>query len=402
MPGIDLWLCQFSGTTSTTECRHPHRTFDRHVSLLFNKLLGNVTGLPDVSFLVNHIDEPRVLFPATAETPSRKIDEENLNHKPVWDTLTEYCHPPSKAADDSQSIETYGLPFVTNLSSTQNLCQHPEYRTMHGLMMSPVSFRLIRGTVPVLSTGAPSTMRDILFPSAAYIEPEFLYNEAKDVKWEDKRSNLYWAGSTTGGFAADANWQLFHRQRFVELGQNLKKEHSYLRMRDGVIQRVKSSFLNGRLFDVVFTRVFQCQRKQCRDQDAYFNMRAWADKDEALRSKLAFDIDGNGISGRFYKLLASRSVPLKQTLLREWHDERLLPWLHYIPVSQSMEELPELVFYLTSTEPGRQRAKEIAEHGREWYSRAFREVDLGIYTYRLLLELARLQDPHRAAGSASA
>ncbi|KAF5007519.1 hypothetical protein FDECE_6166 [Fusarium decemcellulare] len=403
IPGIDLWLCQFSSSTSTTECRHPHRTFDRHISLLFNNLLKNVTNLGDVRFLVNHIDEPRVLFQVSedASVPhNRRVKVEDHSRKPTWDLLTENCHH-ATVTEEPNDIETFGLPFVTNFSWAQNLCRHPEYSTMHGLLTSPVSFRLIKGAVPVLSTGALSSMGDILFPSPAYTETEFLYDESKDMEWSKKRDNLYWVGSTTGGFAVDANWRHFHRQRFVQLGQNLGKKNYYLRLRDGAIQRVKSSFLNGRLFNVVFTRVFQCLRKHCRDQDAYFNIKAWADKDEALGSKLVFDIDGNGISGRYYKLLASRSVPLKQTLLREWHDERLVPWMHYIPVSLSMDELPELIFYLTSTESGRQIAREIAEHGREWYSRAFREVDLGIYTYRLLLELARLQDPQREADLAT-
>jgi hypothetical protein len=137
--------------------------------------------------------------------------------------------------------------------------------------------------------------------------------------------------------------------------------------------------------------------KYCRDQRAYFKIKPWADKHKALRSRLAFDIDGNGISGRYYQLLASKSVPLKQTLIREWHDDRLVPWAHYIPISQSMEEVPELVSYLTSSDVGQRKAKEIAELGREWHSKAFREIDLSIYVYRLLLEIARLQDPKRQA-----
>ncbi|KAF4986048.1 hypothetical protein FGRMN_11005 [Fusarium graminum] len=396
-PGIDLWLCKFSGQTSKTECHHPHRTFDRHISLLFDNLLMNVTSLPDVHFLVNHIDEPRVLFQSAPEWSSsrhQKIVVENNSRKPIWDSLTKEC---SRSPKEQNDINTFGLPFVTNVSSTQDLCQHPEYRLSHGLVMSPVSFRPIKGAVPVFSTGALSTMGDILFPSPAYTEAEFLYDGSRDIEWDKKKNSLYWAGSTTGGFALDSKWRLFHRQRFVELGQNIRKSNYYLRREDGVIQATKSSFLNGRLFDIVFTRVFQCQLTTCRDQDAYFKTKSWADKDEAFKSKLAFDIDGNGISGRYYKLLASRSVPLKQTLLREWHDDRLIPWLHYVPISQSMEELPELVFYLTSTEAGRKIAKQIAEYGQEWYIKSFREVDLSIYTFRLLLEMARLQDPQRQA-----
>ncbi|GJC88510.1 beta-1,2-xylosyltransferase 1 [Colletotrichum liriopes] len=244
-------------------------------------------------------------------------------------------------------------------------------------------------------------MGDILFPSPAYMEDEFIYDEHNDVEWSKKSNNVYWAGSSTGGLASDERWKQYQRQRFVALAQNLQKpeqqKHIYLRQVNGVIERVASSFLNSRLYDVAFTRIFQCERTQCRDQKSYFNVRSWVDKNEALRSRLVFDLDGNGISGRYYKLLASKSTPLKQTLLREWHDDRLVPWVHYVPVSLGMGELPELVTYLTTTEPGQRRAREIAEQGKDWYSNAFREVDLAIYTYRLLLELARLQDPNRQA-----
>ncbi|KAJ4317284.1 hypothetical protein N0V84_007420 [Fusarium piperis] len=239
-------------------------------------------------------------------------------------------------------------------------------------------------------------MGDILFPSPAYIEKEFQYEILTDVKWESKWNNLYWAGSTTGGFALDDQWRNHQRQRFVTLAQNLEqKPHSYLRQKNSMLGRVHSNFLNSRLFDVVFTRIFQCERRYCRDESTYFNTKSWADKDQALRSRLVYDTDGNGISGRYYKLLASSSVPLKQTIFREWHDERLMPWVHYVPVSQSLEELPELVTYLTSTDSGQRIAKAIAEQGRNWVSRSLRQVDMTIYAYRLLLELARLQDPKR-------
>jgi len=155
-------------------------------------------------------------------------------------------------------------------------------------------------------------------------------------------------------------------------------------------------FWNVRLFDAAFTRVFQCVRAACQDQRSYFKLRSWEHSDRAFQSRLAFDIDGNGIRGRYYKLLASKSTPLKQTLLREWHDDRLVPWVHYIPVSQSMAELPELVTYLTSTENGQRLAENIADKGWMWSTKALRIDDMAIYSYRLLIELARLQDPRRA------
>ncbi|KAL2132960.1 hypothetical protein VTI74DRAFT_3125 [Chaetomium olivicolor] len=61
---IDLWRCTFTGKTGETHCTRPSRRFDRHISRMFSQLLGDVRGqVPDVTFLVNHLDEPRVLIP---------------------------------------------------------------------------------------------------------------------------------------------------------------------------------------------------------------------------------------------------------------------------------------------------------------------------------------------------
>lgn len=401
MPGGELWLCSVSGKLAQTQCSHRFRRFDRNIELSFNRLLKDLSGvIPNVQFLVNHLDEPRVLIPPIQEK-HREVDLVEMSRRPVWNELTKFCSSQSrkKNIDSRDTAKTFGLPFITDPSSSMDLCQHPEYSATYGFALSPTSFRPIESAVPVLSTGALSTMGDILYPSPAYNETEFQYSDEHDLDWDKKQNKLYWAGSTTGGHAVNDQWRLFHRQRFVELAQNLQtREHIYLQEKGGVVSRLKSTFLNSRLFDVGFTRVIQCDRRPCRDQRAYFSLKSWADRNQALHSRLVFDLDGNGISGRYYKLLASKSVPLKQTLLREWHEDRLIPWVHYIPVSQSMDELPELVTYLTSTASGQERAREIAEQGREWFSKAFRDVDLTIYTYRLLLELARLQDPNRPAG----
>ncbi|SPQ27219.1 a9b004c4-81da-411f-a4bf-bc72ac1d63e1 [Thermothielavioides terrestris] len=342
---IDLWLCSFSGKTAETHCIHPRRNADRHVSDLMNRLLGDLRGvLPDVKFLVNHLDEPRVLIPRlTHPNPSAKqwFTVTDLSERPTWNAITKYCpshvQQGEKGKTSSQTEpKTEDLPLITNLSAALDLCQHPEYANMHGLFQGPPSFRLIEGRVPVLSTGAPSTMSDILIPSPAYVlEDEFLYNATFDVPWPQKANHLYWTGSTTGA--------------------------------------------------------------PCREQASHFRALSWQPRDAALGARLVFDLDGNGISGRFHKLLASRSLVLKQTLLREWHDDRLAPWLHYVPVSVGMAELPEVVRWLVETERGRAAASELGRAGAEWAARAVREVDVKLYVWRLVLELARLVDEGRGA-----
>ncbi|RBQ71330.1 hypothetical protein FVER14953_00149 [Fusarium verticillioides] len=396
-PQSEVWLCEFSGKTARTKCQHPNRFYDRHYSYIFDKLLWNLPGvLPDAKFLINHFDEPRVIIPPEGAGMDKAIRLNDVSMKPTWNALTKSCPSHKTYRDDQSSVDTFGLPFVRDHLSESDLCKHSEYKNMHGTFISPKTFHLIEGLAPVLSTGAFSTMGDILFPSPAYVEEEFQYDKTHDIPWSEKKNNVYWTGSTTGGYALDDQWRNHQRQRFVTLAQNLEQqEHTYLREENGVINSFKSWFLNGRLYDVGFTRIFQCDRKFCRDQKTFFPVKPWADKDAAFHSKLAFDLDGNGISGRYYKLLSSNTLPLKQALLREWHDERLVPWVHYIPVSQSLEELPELVSYLTLNEEGQRVAEKVARQGREWMGKAVREVDMTIYTWRLLLELARLQDPMR-------
>lgn len=401
---VELWDCSFTGSASTamTQCTHPYRSFDRHISNLFDRMIKDLDGieLPKVRFLVNHLDEPRVMFPTQPNDLSLGVTD--LSHKPTWDTLTKLCHSNNKTRTLNSwpkypDVKTYSLPFVTDRLSDMDICQHSEYRTKNGVFVSPTSLRLISGLAPVLSTGAPLSMGDILMPSPAYSESQFQYNPAAEIPWSKKKNNLYWAGSTTGGYASDNSWRSFQRQRFVQKAQKLgSQQHSYIYgVAKGQNTRAQSSFLNSRLYDVSFTRIFQCTSPICRAQRGYFRSKSWASSDAPLASKLAFDIDGNGISGRYYKLLASNSTPLKQTILREWHDERLRAWVHYVPVSQGMEELAELVRYFLETAEGQKRAKEVAEWGSEWFAKSMREVDRSVYLYRLLLELARVQDIKR-------
>ncbi|KAI1827571.1 hypothetical protein F4861DRAFT_325960 [Xylaria intraflava] len=402
-PGHELWSCTMSGPLAKTKCSHHSRTNDRHNAAFFDNITASLPVQLDLKFLLNHLDEPAVIIPPPSQEPSKpKIS--NLRRQPAYGELTKFCPSgQSKTNREGRQLETYGLPFVTDRKSTMDVCTHAEYGDMHGLFLAPESLRLTEGLVPVLSNGAPNVFGDILYPSTAYMEERFRYHSTNDVDWDVKQNNLYWAGSTTGGYGSKTSWRNLHRQRFVTLAQNLvparSRSYSYLQEKngDGEITLATTPFLNSRHYDVGFARTLQCDAEACNAERKHFKRKPWVSGDRPFQSRLVFDLDGNGISGRYYKLLASKSAPLKQTLFREWHDDRLVPWVHYIPVSQGMEELPELVFYLTSTPSGRQRAKEIAEQGRRWFAEAFREVDVAIYMYRLFLELARLQDPERPA-----
>ncbi|KLU89816.1 hypothetical protein MAPG_08785 [Magnaporthiopsis poae ATCC 64411] len=155
------------------------------------------------------------------------------------------------------------------------------------------------------------------------------------------------------------------------------------------------------MFAVHFTNMINCdaQPSACDEQRSFFGLApARHPGSRALRYQLALDLDGNSFSMRFYRFLASRTCPLKVTVFREWHDERLRPWLHYIPISVGMDELPEVVRFLTRTKAGQRVAHRVAEAGREWYDKAVKPTHQGIYLYRLMLEMARVMYEGRKAG----
>jgi hypothetical protein len=369
--------------------------------------------LPEVDILINTLDEPRVLRGnggglARDREGTVLPDWTDLSHQQVWSEMTATCDRDSsfsvsRSPPSIRGSATTGPAFYTDKSDEVDLCRHPEYSTMHGIWRSPTNLLTTSSLVPILSPAVLSTMGDIPFPAAAYSNSAFTYDESEDVHWDNKTAGLYWAGSTTGSFqqAGDQGWKQDHRQRLVGVTNDLEhKPHMYLQRRRGSVtwEGYSSSTLDQSLYNVHFTGIVQCADPTTEETvRAYFDIHDVEPRREAFRYTLAFDLDGNGHSGRFYRLLNSRSLPLKQTVFREWHDERLQPWQHYVPISLSVEDLPEVVRYLVNEEEGQQLAAQMAERGREWSLRALRPVDQAVYLFRLMIELSRLQDPSRSA-----
>ncbi|GAB7336705.1 hypothetical protein MBLNU13_g10371t1 [Cladosporium sp. NU13] len=369
--------------------------------------------LPEVDILINTLDEPRVLRGnggglARDREDTVLPDWTDFSHQEVWSEMTATCDRDSsfsvsRSPHSIRGSATTGPAFYTDKSDEVDLCRHPEYSTMHGIWRSPTNLLTTSSLVPILSPAVLSTMGDIPFPAAAYSNSAFTYDESEDMHWDNKTAGLYWAGSTTGSFqqAGDQGWKQDHRQRLVGVTNDLEhKPHMYLQRRRGSVtwERYNSSTLDQSLYNVHFTGIVQCADPTTEETvRAYFDIHDVEPRREAFRYTLTFDLDGNGHSGRFYRLLNSRSLPLKQTVFREWHDERLQPWQHYVPISLRVEDLPEVVRYLVNEEEGQQMAAQMAERGREWSLRALRPVDQAIYLFRLMIELSRLQDPSRSA-----
>jgi hypothetical protein len=104
------------------------------------------------------------------------------------------------------------------------------------------------------------------------------------------------------------------------------------------------------------------------------------------------DVDGNSFSGRFRAFLLSNSLPIKATIYTEWHDSRLIPWKHFVPMDNTFIDLWGILEFFLSHDD---QAEKIALEGRKWAERVLRKEDMLVYVYRLLLEYARMIAPER-------
>lgn len=87
------------------------------------------------------------------------------------------------------------------------------------------------------------------------------------------------------------------------------------------------------LFDVKFSSINQASTlEDFKAQEREFKVAPMEDQQDLWKWKYLLDIDGHGMSGRFYPLMKSKSLVFKCAMFREWHDEWLWPWVHYVPL----------------------------------------------------------------------
>ncbi len=85
----------------------------------------------------------------------------------------------------------------------------------------------------------------------------------------------------------------------------------------------------------------------------------------------------------------SNSIVFKSTVFEEWFTSRLFPYVHYIPISMEFSAVTIcefITFFLLNPEFGDQ----FARHTQQWAKRVVRPQDMQCYTFRTLIELARI------------
>ena len=259
--------------------------------------------------------------------------------------------------------------------------------------------------VPIFSKSKLSSNQDLIMPATDYsseLTPFYSpYNEAEDMPWHQKENRLYWVGSTSGGYFKDSSWKTSHRERFVKDFNNGSKPISLLRQKaesDSWEPYNATMKAVSKHAYVKFSNRDHCTKAVCEEMADPKGGLVFTEKEPveaSYGSKFAFDLDGNAYTERFRRLLQSHNTVFKMTIFQEWHDDFLVPWVHYVPVTLGMKELPETLRFFVETEQGQEIGKAIAEEGRRWAQQAWRPEDMKIALFRILLEYGRLWGPER-------
>ncbi|KAL4922687.1 hypothetical protein BDW62DRAFT_207379 [Aspergillus aurantiobrunneus] len=387
------------GKVSLAEGLDEEREWQREATV--GMIKNFVQYLPDMDLVFNAHDEPRVIvssedlqrlvaiakasaIPSAFRTQSLvnawsarpedlnkgdRIDEvrttrfNKMSHQPAWTNSRISCpvNSPVRSLDENSPDDTTGyahgeLGFIHNTTAFSDVCSTPSLRQTYGFFDRPNVFAVVQDLFPVFSQSKVSTFQDILYPSPWYWAKKVPYIKEKDYQWEAKIDKLYWRGSTTGGFSKGGGWRRHHRQLLVGNINALNTAKVLTRNdnRQWEPKEVSRSSYHG-LFDVQFTSVGQCDRNDCAAQREFFNVTEPVEQQEAWAYKYLMDIDGNAFSGRYHAFLESNSLVCKVALFREWHDDTLKPWVHYVPLSLKGDEFVETMRYFTSEEEARNR-----------------------------------------------
>ncbi|KAG2036385.1 glycosyl transferase family 90-domain-containing protein [Suillus americanus] len=401
-----------------------------------NQLLELMKGIQDELPLFRAVfsphDNPNIFV--THETrrkvieagqKGKPIDPQSQDPPPFAHGWIHACPLNSVARNPPPSLPprtTKPKTFIHDHFLAMDPCAHPSHLTQHGQFIShdgpgPVAHPFL---IPQFSYCSSPLHSDIRLPiMLSWVEDVDGGEEAWMEKEEDR---LLWRGLNTGiHHGKEKPWKDAQRGRLMDLvsspspsssnSRPEKRTTAHLRTVDVLLtdpfspdgfqtQTLKKSIVNPAMMDVAFAgKPSQCEPDVCKEVGERWEWRRRMGVKEAGRYKYVLDVDGNGWSSRFKRLMTSNSVVFKSTLYPEWFTHRLAPWVHYIPIQIDYSDLYDALLFFRGDPSGHgaheDLAMKIAGRAREWSLEFWRKEDMVAYLYRLFLEYARIMDENR-------
>lgn len=336
----------------------------------------------------------------------------------VYYNVRDFCSACARPQSEGQ--------FISDWPMSHELCHQPDLARLHGFHITPPNLEPLEQLVPIFSRSKTSSYSDILIPlRRQYDIPE----DEPDSDFQTKANQLFWRGKINGNAVNDELLHGGHQERLVHLINNstasakatiLLPSPNYSEQRhfDDDERRDRYRYELAHVSDLTSTIPINVAIESYPNCKAPLSpacelaLREFGTSPEdppALKNRyvLLTDSDDGPPTG-FLPAVRSTSVPFVATVFREWYSERLMPWVHFVPVDIRYQGLFSTLSYFTGLlgegkvngrhpklEARVKDAEWIAEQGRLWAGRALRREDMEIYLFRVLLEYGRLLDDKR-------
>ncbi|GAA5925127.1 uncharacterized protein JCM15063_004929 [Sporobolomyces koalae] len=395
--------------TPSPSLHGPHADLKRatDVAGLLSLFSGRMHRNLNITFIID--DNPAVMLPYAQRDRMVELGQQGDYYGPSeWSepedeklsNFAKACPPnsPLRRSERGEFVADFSgeaqRSFIWSHAKSADLCNHPESRKLHGHTMGPGV--PLAGLVPLFTFAKTSLHSDILSTPLEQYEERYM---GYDPSWDGKSQNkLLWRGSTTGvEFDAKTPWRLSQRARLHFMSHETGGEKSIIWSQRGNLREsnISTTTLNHLYMDTSFSgAVQQCDPETCEILRNTIDFKPTIGIDESNTYKYFIDVDGNGWSGRFHRLMSTRSVLLKSTAFPEWYQDRVQEWVHYVPLKVDYSDLYDIMAFFIGTPDGQgghdSLAEKIGANGKRWAEEYWRRADMAAYMYRLSLEYARI------------
>jgi hypothetical protein len=452
-------------------------SLSRKIMLEPSEVVTDFSGIGDIENLTaDYTWAPEWLGPRLHHPSS------HLGPRPLWSLVRPACPPHSPARlgyvyndiwdpegeTRDEHFATALLPldlpahtlrgYTKNWTNAMDACQHPNLQALHTSFVAPKEMGIATKLFPLFGDRKFAMGNEILLPdwNISASTPS-----ASLAPWSSKSNTLHWRGLPTSARGTSRYWRYFHRERLVAMLNATHVEIAEAAVHTGNESTVGAGYAGnfrllpaneyrlrtqrgGELAEWVASWADAGFSDSVEGGEEYFSTTKPAD-DTDSRYAIELDSDADSLINR----LQEGKVTLRATVYRKWFDSRLVPWLHFVPMDNTLVDLYGIMEYFLgagipdeprefahavgevqehahnikspgevtdtyaedenhktesssrSRHPVSKRsshgdaAQRIAEASKVWADKVLRREDKLIYVYRLLLEYTRLLDDKR-------
>ncbi|KAJ3323266.1 capsule-associated protein CAP1 [Boothiomyces sp. JEL0866] len=327
---------------------------EREERVYWNGAENFLKYLPDMTFYINWMDEPRVL-----KNPPKFHSEQDKEN--IMKTFEYHS--------DTKTYESHKTPIIDLMKRVcdKGALRDEEFK-LHGFFISPWNFLGTEMKLPVLSMSSiEGCFSDIVIPVWWHFKSEEeLGKGVTNEPWPQKKERISWRGSLTGQYITrETDWKNAHRVRLLhEYGYKGTKFFE-----PALVRVVGSDTIDSDMFSEVLNYMGGISKP--------------IDKIFKYKNKYNIDVDGTVFTERFLGLLRFDVLIFKMTIFRDWVTDRVQPWKHYIPIDITYDDLKPKYMWARDHQL---LAHKIVSDAHDYAAAYLRKADMECYTFRLLLE----------------